>query len=245
MSLHTTTLEIMVNNLCADRSAGISDRIESARPKLFNFDYPFPQNQIYTADFKKYFETAFINKYLFREIGSETAAQFWQRVRAKLFEIIPRYYSIFTILNKVDYDKLLDLDTSRVQNQKGEEHDKGVNVTTDDEKTTNEGKSGSKGATSTLPENVLSSGQIGNFTNVGYADSSSITRADTEDSGTRKNTHNADDTHDKEYEETIKDTGVNMSMSAFDMIRGINTDFNNYFENFLNEFKDLFMFILY
>ena len=233
MSLYTTTLEIVVNNTCDDRYAPLDERIESARPRLFNFDYPFINNQPYTKEFKKYFETAFINKYLFDELGSETVARFFQRVHSKLLEVAPRYYTIFSILSRVDFDKLTDLANSYTTHKTGNRgHENNRN-------NKRESETGSKGTNSILPENMLSAGTIGNFNNVGYANNASITRANTEDTTTENIKGNENLVEDFEYK------GHNISMSQFDVLRNINPEFNNYFENLLNEFKSLFMSILY
>lgn len=238
MALYTVTVETIINNLCSDRTAPISERVESARSKIFDFPYTLPTNQYYTDDFKKYFETAFLNRYMFNEIGSETVGRFKQRLNAKLLEIIPRYYLMFETLNRVDFEKLLDntgieQTTNNSKNTENNSHYTGS--------TNGESKSGSKSAGSALPENILSAGQIGNFTNVGYADSSAISRTDEENSTTTENTGNTNST--EQGQSTQSTTGRNIMQ--FDFLRAMNGDFNKFFENFLDEFKPLFMLIYY
>lgn len=43
MARYTTSLEVVVNNLCKDRNEGLYNRVDSAREKIFNFYYPTPQ----------------------------------------------------------------------------------------------------------------------------------------------------------------------------------------------------------
>jgi hypothetical protein len=54
-----------------EASLSIRDRIEAARPKLFDFDYP-----IFNEDYRKDFETRFIRTFYMREIGFETEGLF-------------------------------------------------------------------------------------------------------------------------------------------------------------------------
>ena len=69
MARYTTSLEVVVNNLCKDRNEGLYNRVDSAREKIFNFYYPTPQK---IEDFKRYFEILFIFHYLTDEFAFET-----------------------------------------------------------------------------------------------------------------------------------------------------------------------------
>lgn len=242
MAQFTTTINTIVNNLCDDRLAPLNERIESARSKIFDFQYSLPTKQYYTEDFKQYFETAFINHYLFDEIGSETVARFKQRVNAKLLDIIPKYYLMFETLNNVDFNSLLkNSDIENITNNTTQSN--GTNEITETHNTHYEGKSGNKSAGASLPENILSDGQIGNFTNVGYADSGVISRTDDENETTiNRNSKNTSD-NNSTNNGTSKTIGRNIMQ--FDFLRAMNGDFNNFFNNFINEFKPLFMLIFY
>jgi len=162
MAMYTTSLEVLVNNLCDDRSKSLDTRIASARSKIFDFDYPVP-DKIWGRGFKEYFETAFINKYLFMEFGQETVGKWKQRVKARLLEVMPKYCAIYKILDAIDYNKVL---TDKDYAQKT---DSSAN-----------GKSGSKSGGASLPENMLAKGTVGNFAGTGYADTASISRTDSE-----------------------------------------------------------------
>lgn len=225
MAIYTTTLARMVNNLCEDPTASLQDKIKSARTKIFDFDYIVP-SKIWEQPFKEYFEIAFINKYLFDEIGLETVARWQQRVYARLLEIMPKYHLIFSALEKVDLDTVL--------NDKGyteaDHYDRKNELAS-----TTASESGSKSTNSTLPENMLSNGEIGNFAKVGYADGASISRSNSEATGESTNKETNDGT------KTV--TGRTISQLA--MIGELGPDFNNYFSQFLNEFSDLFMSLYY
>lgn len=43
MARYTTSLEVVVNNLCENRNNALNIRVESARNKIFDFSYPIPQ----------------------------------------------------------------------------------------------------------------------------------------------------------------------------------------------------------
>lgn len=213
MAKFTTSLEVMVNNLCDDRTKTIDERIESARTKIFDFQYLTPKT-INEEDFKIYFETAFINEYLFDEIAQETVGRFKQRLHSKLLTIMPRYQIIFDILSNANWDE--------IYNNYG--YTEKINGNT-----TNKSQTGSKGASSNLPENMLATGEIGNFNNVGYASNSSISRSN----GESENTENR----------TVSRVG--RTMNQFDTLRQIDGNFNRYFEELIKEFNILFMGLFY
>lgn len=82
-------------------------------------------------------------------------------------------------------------------------------------------KTGSKSAASSLPEQMLSNGTIGDFTNVGIADNSEISRSD-------------------ESIEHLRDKGL-ASVNDINLM----SEFYNLFNTFLDEFKILFMSLYY
>lgn len=76
--------------------------------KLFNFDYDF-----YTDDenLKKAFETKFIDRYLFHEIGFETVARFKHYLKERLNSIAPYYKQLYeTELKSKNINFLLNKD---------------------------------------------------------------------------------------------------------------------------------------
>lgn len=79
---------------------------ESQNLSVFDFDYPF-----YDNDLKKVFEDKFIQYYYYDEIGFETIGRFKQRLRAKLNEIMPRYSQLYqTELTSKDINFMLNKD---------------------------------------------------------------------------------------------------------------------------------------
>lgn len=234
MSVYTTTFEI----ISFDDELSLNERIEKLRGVLFDFDYYLPLNQYYTEDFKKYFETCFINKYFFNEIGSETITRFKQRLQSKILEITPQYSLMFEALNKIDFDTLLD--TREIKGNRNNEINENSSNNKEAENK-HQGKTGNKTASSNLPENMLNSGTIGDFTNVGYANNATITRGDDES----LNTNFANETVTKTIKENNEYKETERSTSQFDLLKLMNNDFNTFFEKFLNEFKILFMSIYY
>ena len=218
MSVYTTTLEVIINNTCENRNANIKERILSAINYIFDFEYPFPKLNYLTNDFKKYFEYSFCLKYFNYEIEQETVARFKLALQSQLYLIMPKYFFIFETLNKVNFDEILT-NNKEIETIKNNNNNK------------TETQTGSKSASANLPENMLNKAQIGNFTNVGFADSSNITRQDTES--------NTENTGTTERERTSR------TLSQIEIIKSMDNNFANYFENLLNEFKILFTDLLY
>jgi hypothetical protein len=67
MSTYTISLKEIVDMYALDGASNLRDKIELARTKIFDFDYPF-----YDAAKKADFETDFIRNFFMREIGFET-----------------------------------------------------------------------------------------------------------------------------------------------------------------------------
>ena len=76
--------------------------------KVFNFDYDF-----YTDDpnIKQAFETKFIDRYMFNEIGFETVSRFKHYLKERLNSIAPYYKQLYeTELKSKDIEFLLNKD---------------------------------------------------------------------------------------------------------------------------------------
>ena len=67
-----------------------------SKVNIFDFDYP-----IWKEDYRKEFETKFINHFYFREIGVETVARFKHNLKERLNLIMPYY-------NKMYYSQSLE-----------------------------------------------------------------------------------------------------------------------------------------
>lgn len=86
----------------------LNSLLEDKYFKLFNFDYDF-----YTDDenLKKAFETKFIDRYLFHEIGFETVARFKHYLKERLNSIAPYYKQLYeTELKSKNINFLLNKD---------------------------------------------------------------------------------------------------------------------------------------
>ncbi len=105
------------------------------------------------------------------------------------------------------------------------------------------GKAGEKSASAILPEDMLKTGEIGNFTNIGFASNSDIKRMDSEDTTntTTESTINNNSTGNESYISSTQGRAKNQ----IEILRLVDDEFNNYFENLINEFSDLFMKIYY
>lgn len=71
---------------------------------IFNFDYPF-----YSVEHKHVFEQKFINKFMFREIGTPTPYQFIHFLKTTLNEIMPYYVDLYKT-TQFDYEPLTNYD---------------------------------------------------------------------------------------------------------------------------------------
>jgi hypothetical protein len=72
MATYTITLKEIVDLYALDGATNLRDKIELARTKIFDFDYPF-FDETKRADF----ETDFIRNFFMREIGFETE-EYWK-----------------------------------------------------------------------------------------------------------------------------------------------------------------------
>ena len=111
MSNYTTELRYICESLAGyTESKGYDDSaeiIESARNKIFDFDY-----ELYDPDHKQELETKFIEHYYTQEIGFETYGLWHFNFRRKFKELLPKYNELyktaaleFNPLNDVDYVK--------------------------------------------------------------------------------------------------------------------------------------------
>lgn len=94
MSKYTTELRYILERLAGcDESEPynkISEIIEAARPKLFDFSYP-----IYDPAYKPVLETKILRHYYTREIGEETYGLFKLRLEDQLNLIMPYYNKLY------------------------------------------------------------------------------------------------------------------------------------------------------
>lgn len=103
MSKYTTQLRWIIETL-APGITGIKEQIETARPLIFDFDYPCWENG------KSNLETAILRHFYTQEIGYETVALWKFNLEMSLNEIMPKYTALWeTTLEKYDYLNNIDV----------------------------------------------------------------------------------------------------------------------------------------
>lgn len=195
MSVYTTTILNLVRQF--GTGANLKEQINTARSKIFDFEYNLYNCSNISSDFKAYFEKQFLQKYLQYEIGFETVELFKLNLETKLNLILPKYNLLFEAFDKM--------------------HD--TNLIGESEKS--QRKTGSKSAATSLPEQMLAVGEIGDFASLGVADNSEISRSD-------------------ESIEHLHDKGLAVANDI-----DVMNEFYNIFNDFLDEFKILFMSLYY
>ncbi|QGH74210.1 lower collar protein [Bacillus phage vB_Bpu_PumA1] len=89
-----------------------SDKIEIGRKKIFNFKYPF-----FDENYRSVFETNFIRTFYFNEIGYETEAQFFFHLETWL-RVNMGYWSKMFESELIEFDPLKNVDITRDYNKK-------------------------------------------------------------------------------------------------------------------------------
>ena len=114
--------------------------------KVFNFDYDF-----YTDDpnIKQAFETKFIDRYMFNEIGFETVSRFKHYLKERLNSIAPYYKQLYeTELKSKDIEFLLNKDLKEtfireIELEKNATNDTTMTTTNDTTSSSNESSNNS------------------------------------------------------------------------------------------------------
>lgn len=112
MSKYTTELRFICETL-ADKteSVGLNDTtdvINSARPKIFNFQYP-----IFDVLYKPTLETKILRHFYTREIGQETYGLWKLRLEARMNEIMPYYNKLYQS-ELLEFNPLYDTDINTI-----------------------------------------------------------------------------------------------------------------------------------
>lgn len=124
MSNYTTTIRMICKNLTQETDPYKS--IDAARPIIFDFDYPIPDD----SEFKVRFEKKFLMFYFMSEICCETYAlwKFW--LHEKLNRIMPYYVEKYNSI--VSKDKIfVDSEYSVTDSRKDIGMSSGTSVATD------------------------------------------------------------------------------------------------------------------
>jgi hypothetical protein len=100
MATYTITLKEIVDLYALDGATNLRDKIELARTKIFDFDYPF-FDETKRADF----ETDFIRNFFMREIGFETE-EYWKFQLENYLRINMGYWNKMFTSELIQFDPL-------------------------------------------------------------------------------------------------------------------------------------------
>lgn len=232
MARYTTSLEVVVNNLCKDRNEGLYNRVDSAREKIFNFYYPTPQK---IGDFKRYFEILFIFHYLTDEFAFETFYLWKVKLQAKCMEVMPGYAKAFDGFAQMTADLAI---SNQKFNRKTDSNASGKSNSTGSFSNQNDSNSTMRGAESDLPGNMI---KAKDFNSIEYADRANLDTASNKSTEKGSNTIANDTTTKSNQIETI--TGL--TMPAGEVFRQYKNEVNGLYSELLDEYRDLFMPIWY
>lgn len=212
--------------------------------KVFNFDYDF-----YTDDsnIKQAFETKFIDRYMFNEIGFETVSRFKHYLKERLNSIAPYYKQLYeTELKSKDIQFLLNKDLKETFIREVE----GNNISSTNSKISNNNNSTSNSSqdnTNKFKESNLDNGNAdlglsnGNLTNVNETtDNTSINNITS--SIDKSDINNNSNTSNNETETTtlISQGNIGVTSSA-ELLRDWRSVLINIDNLIIEECKDLFM----
>lgn len=151
MSKYTTSIAVIINSQSHSVSeSDIYGRIEEGRKFLFDFDYPVPN-----ADFKKAFETQFIEKYWQDEIGFETVPLFKMKLKQKLEMMMPEVIFKYNTLQDIMTMENPSLERSGTSSEDSHQE-------SDSESHVNgSGTTNGKTVSSNTPADIISASDIG------------------------------------------------------------------------------------
>ena len=228
MARYTTSLEVVVNNLCKDRNEGLYNRVDSAREKIFNFYYPTPQK---IENFKRYFEMLFIFHYLTDEFAFETFYLWKVKLQAKCMEVMPGYAKAFDGFAQMTADLAV---ANQKFNRKTDSNATGKSKLTGSFSNQNDSNSTMRGATSDLPGNMM---KAKDFNSIEYADRANLDTASNKATDKGSSTTDNDTTTKTNQIETI----AGLTMPAGEVFRQYKNEVNGLYSELLDEYKDLFM----
>lgn len=221
MSSYTTTLNEVMKDLNNRQPKPIPEMIETARPKIFDFDYQTPPS-INKDIFKQWFETTFLSRFALWEIAFDTFEQFHLQLWSKCSRIMPMYSMLF--------ERIITLQQSGDSNF--------YNIKKGTERIENKEELNRKNDTthntihSTLPVNMINADKIGD---VDYADDSS--KNETNNKIVDENSKSEVRVYDLKYGNYID------SLSKFmDII--VNGELLNISDKLFDEFNYLFLGVL-
>ena len=126
MSKYTTELrficESLANKTESEGYNSVADIISTARPKIFNFEYP-----IFDSNYKPVLETKILKHFYTQEIGYETFGRWKLALDAKLNEIMPYYNKLYES-ELLKFNPLFDFQEQRVGSKDGKKDNDEVNI---------------------------------------------------------------------------------------------------------------------
>lgn len=129
-----------------DKNLSTNEKIEIARSKLFDFEYP-----IFDKNYKKILETNIIRKFYFREIGFETEGMFKFYLESFMQLNMPYFNRLFES-EMIKYDPLINSEMNVTHNMKKDIDREDKRRSTQDSKTTGESTGKDSGKTSSKAE---------------------------------------------------------------------------------------------
>lgn len=167
-------------------SSTIDETIENARLQIFNFDYPY-----YDEEQKKRFETQFLRHYYFREIGFEVFGLWQSYLCSTLRDIMPYYLQMYKSA-ALNFDPFNDTNTQRnINNTKENNRTKNNTVETNISESIDTNKTITENSTanniSNNGESDTPQGSLDNVKNFKY-----LTKAGRNESDLIQETNNTD-----------------------------------------------------
>lgn len=225
MSKYTTSIEVIICSQTVP-DEDVYKRIEEGRKFLFNFEYESP-----SADFRKSFETQFIEKYWNECIGYETVPLFQMKLKQRLEMIMPEVTFKYNALQKMIAIEEPNLERYGESHEEGENHSNNTAISTVNGSGTSKGKT----VSSDTPANLIDADDIGD---IKYADGGGMN----EGSNTSKSSGTSDSSSDSDHslERTFHEYGN--KLEGFE--KWYNS-YNNIMAELIASFDDMFIQMLY
>lgn len=138
MSKYTTELRYICE-VASGKDESVSYRsineiLETARPKIFDFEYP-----IFDGDYKPVLETKILKHYYTREICAETVGLWKLFLERRMQEIMPYYNQLYESA-KLEFNPFYDVDLTKTGNKETQnEHSDTLEGNVDSEKNVTDG----------------------------------------------------------------------------------------------------------
>lgn len=158
MGVYTTELrficEYLANHETSQPQTKVSEIIETARTKIFDFEYP-----LFDPEHKKELETKILRHFYTREICCETVGLWKLYLEQKMTEIMPYYNQLYESAAK-EYDPFNDVDYIK----EGTVHDVGTKEETGESEDTTTGLSNISGSKENTGDQITGSTNTGTVT---------------------------------------------------------------------------------